>query len=144
MSHNFHVTITKLKPVFKSRKEFKEHNWKEGEYLYQVAYNQYKHISIPYKVVRVKVRLVDGTGWVYTDGKKYPPYGICYRYPYIKDFFFNRKDAVKALETAQKQFEPQRGNVRDMLWNEWYQTRADYICNSAKINGLFRMKIMNP
>lgn len=134
-----------------TRKEFKEHDWKAGEYVYIVQNNEYGAVTIPHKVIRAKVFDVQNDSYrpsekiVYigtkTDSYSYSSTRRGYGF---LDIFLTRKDAVKELEERQNVFITRhRDNVIRALVNMRYDVMKQAWREWAKINGLLRMNVMN-
>lgn len=134
-----------------TRKEFKEHDWKAGEYVYIVQNNEYGAITIPHKVIRAKVFDVQNDSYrpseinVYVGTKMH-----FYRYSSTRrgygciDIFLTRKDAVKGLEKRQNEFITRhRDRVKQALVNMRYDVMKQAWREWAKINSILRMNIMN-
>ena len=127
------------------RKDFIEHNWKEGDILYAVGYRRHSYFKIPVKVIRLRVKDKPLHGWLYvTTCKKdmnfleYYGYNL-YGNVHCSDLFFTKEEAEKNFA---KKFDDFRKNDSERIY-EAIVTELRYLDREKNaLWGLMRMKAM--
>jgi len=130
------------------KKDFINHDWKEGEILYEIGYRHYGYYDIPVRVVRVRIRKIqDKTIFVESTNKKYADlinkfgyYVVKSARHHSKDIFFTKKEAEKCFKKKYEEF----FSIHSERFRKHLSERLRWIGRErCEILGLMRMKILN-
>ena len=129
-----------------TKKEFLNHEWKDGDILYEVAYRDFRGYMIPLRVVRAKItcnpsnchyagynatdsRALGHQGFYFTVSKRF----IC------SQIFFRKEEAVEHFENECRRF-------KDLLCEPLYEYCVNELKRldreKYKIWALMRMDVM--